>query len=143
MKFTRLLIIACSSLAIASSVHAQKYHAFIYNPGSGLTDIGTLGGNTSYAIGINDSGTIVGYSYLADNLTRHAFTWTASGGMVDLGTLPGGSWSEGQTINASGESSGEGNDANRSQGPLLWSSSSGWVSAGESQGDSGNSGFSI
>jgi probable HAF family extracellular repeat protein len=44
----------------------------------------------SYALGINDSGEVVAYSYLADNVTSHAFTWTASGGMVDLGTLPSG-----------------------------------------------------
>src|SRR5262249_16471180 len=125
------------------SVHAQKYHAFIYNPGSGLTDIGTLGGDTSYAIGINDSGTMVGYSYLADNVTRHAFTWTASGGMVDLGTLPAGTWSDRQKIKSSGEISGEGDDANGLQVPLFWSASTGFVSARESSGDSRNYGFSI
>ena len=31
-----------------------------------MIDLGTLGGGSSYAYGINDSGEIVGYSYLAN-----------------------------------------------------------------------------
>jgi probable HAF family extracellular repeat protein len=140
MKTMQLIIIACVSLILAPLANAQKYHAFIWNSGSGLTDLGTLGGDTSYAIGLNDSGEVVGYSYLADNVTRHAFTWTASGGMVDLGTLPGGAWSEGQKINASGEISGEALDSNGKQVPVYWSESTGFVSLGENQGDSRNYG---
>ena len=90
MKTMQMVIIACGSLVLAPLANAQKYHAFIWNSSSGLTDLGTLGGDTSYALGINDSGEVVGYSYLADNVTRHAFIWTASDGMVDLGTLPSG-----------------------------------------------------
>jgi probable HAF family extracellular repeat protein len=63
--------------------------------------------------------------------------------MVDLGTLPGGAWTQAEKINSSGEISGEGGDANGYQVPLFWSASTGWVSAGESQGDSRNYGFSI
>src|SRR5690349_2211472 len=82
MKTIRSMIGICAMLMLASLAKGQNYHAFIWNSSSGLTDLGTLGGNTSYALGINDSGTVVGYSYLADNVTRHAFTWTVSGGMV-------------------------------------------------------------
>ena len=133
----------CAILVLAPLASAQNYHAFIWNSGSGMTDLGTLGGDTSYALGINDSGEVVGYSYLADNVTRHAFTWTASGGMVDLGTLPGGAWSQGEKINASGEISGEALDSNGKQVPVFWSASTGFVSLGENHGDSRNYGFSI
>lgn len=138
-----LIIIACASLMLAPLANAQKYHAFIWNSGSGMTDIGTLGGDTSYALGINDSGEVVGYSYLADNVTRHAFTWTVSGGIVDLGTLPGGAWSEGQKINTSGEISGEALDSNSHQVPVFWSAATGFVSLPESHGDLRNYGWSI
>src|SRR5438477_6589154 len=142
MKTKHLSILcACLTMALAPLASAQtKYHAFMWNGGIGMTDLGTLGGDTSYALGINDSGEVVGYSYLADNVTRHAFIWTASGGMVDLGTLPGGAWSEGQKINASGEICGEGLDANGRQVPFFWSASTGFISAPESHGDSRNYG---
>jgi probable HAF family extracellular repeat protein len=143
VKTMQLVIIAGATLMLAPLVNAQKYHAFIWNTGSGMTDLGTLGGDSSYALGINDSGEVVGYSYLADNVTRHAFTWTASGGMVDLGTLPGGAWSEGQKINASGQIAGEALDSNGKQVPVFWSASTGFVSLGENVGDSRNYGYSI
>ena len=64
--------------------------------------MGTLGGNSSAATGINDSGEAVGYSYLADNATFHAFLWTQTGGMQDL-NFPGGPNSVATAINVSGE----------------------------------------
>src|SRR5881398_1538808 len=112
MKTLWSIIGICAMLMLASLANGQNYHAFVWNSSTGMTDLGTLGGNTSYALGINDSGEVVGYSYLADNFTRHAFTWTASGGMVDLGTLAVGQWSQGEKINASGEISGEALDSN-------------------------------
>ena len=143
MKAIQLVIIGCASLILAPLANAQKYHAFIWNNASGMTDLGTLGGNTSYALGINDSGEVVGYSYLPDNVTRHAFTWTASGGMVDLGTLPGGAWSQGEKINASGEISGEALDSKGNQVPVFWSVATGFVRLPESHGDPRNFGYSI
>jgi probable HAF family extracellular repeat protein len=128
---------------LASLASAQKYHAFIWNSSGGLTDLGTLGGDRSYALGINDSGEVVGYSDLAGNTNRHAFTWTASGGMVDLGTLPGGAWSQGEKINASGEVSGEVLNANNRQVPAFWSASTGWVAFGQTPQTSGSYGYSI
>jgi probable HAF family extracellular repeat protein len=143
MKTTQLLITTCVALMLTPFANAQKQHAFIWNSSSGMTDLGTLGGNTSYALGINNSGEVVGYSYLADNVTTHAFTWTSSGGMVDLGSLPGGSWTHAEAINSAGDLAGEGLDANGKQVPLYWSPSGGFVSLGENVGDSRNYGFGI
>ena len=38
-----------------------------------VTDLGTLGGTSSYAYAINASGQVVGYSLLAGNSVGHAF----------------------------------------------------------------------
>lgn len=78
-------------------------HAFIWDATNGMRDLGTLGGNISYGIGINDHGVVAGFSYLADNVTAHAFLWSADRGMVDIGsTLSGASSTWGVGINAIG-----------------------------------------
>ncbi len=66
-----------------------------------VTDLGTLGGTTSYATALNDAGQAAGYARLSDNLTTHAFLYSG-GVMTDLGTL-GGSSSSAYGINASGQ----------------------------------------
>jgi probable HAF family extracellular repeat protein len=78
-------------------------HAYIVDSnGKGLTELGTLGGDSSYALGINDAGQVVGWSYTAER-DRHAFITGPSGvGMTDLGTL-GGSNSYANGINDSGQ----------------------------------------
>lgn len=126
------LIAVAATLLLSPLALAQTRHAFIWNSATGLQDIGTLGGDSSYALGINDSGEVVGYSYLSDNITYHAFTWTASGGMVDLGALPGGSVTQGFAINAAGEVAGEGYDANGFAVPFYWSPEGGFVTLPES-----------
>src|SRR5215813_10448353 len=68
----------------------------------GPTNLGTFGGSTSFARGINDAGQVVGFSEKTGNTPTHAFLWTASAGMVDLGTL-GGSDSQAQAINNAGQ----------------------------------------
>ena len=58
-------------------------HAFVSQP-SGLRDLGTLGGTYGVAYGINDAGTVVGSSTLADG-SRQAFIFDAGQGMRSLG----------------------------------------------------------
>lgn len=54
-----------------------------------VTDLGTLGGASSYGTAINDAGKAVGYSTLAGGETR-AFIWTVGGGMQNIGALGAG-----------------------------------------------------
>ncbi len=64
-------------------------HAFMYYNGV-LTDMGTLGGNTSCAYAVNSSAVAVGCAdVVADNVTySRAFVWQ-NGVMTGLGTLGG------------------------------------------------------
>jgi probable HAF family extracellular repeat protein len=67
-------------------------HAFL-NTGSGLTDIGTLGGNFSEGRGINNRGEITGGSNLVAGGPNHVFLYRR-GSMHDLGFV-----GEGTAIN--------------------------------------------
>jgi len=78
--------------------------AFSWAGDSSLTMLGTLGGGTSEALGINASGQITGWASLM-NLSSHAFLRTDQG-MFDLGVLPGGNASSGTSINNLGQVTG-------------------------------------
>jgi probable HAF family extracellular repeat protein len=61
-------------------------HAFLSGPGGGpLQDLGTLGGTSSSATAVNDSGQVVGYSLIA-SVAVHAFLYSG-GQMLDLNSL--------------------------------------------------------
>ena len=84
-------------------------HAFRYEdtpgPGGDVHDLSTLGGSTSVGYAINNTGQVVGDSYIAGDTAQHAFRYTgtpgASGVMVDLSTL-GGTSSHAYDINDAG-----------------------------------------
>jgi probable HAF family extracellular repeat protein len=83
-------------------------HAFICN-GSGLIDLGTLGGVSSCAKGINAIGQITGQADIAlsgSSYKYHAFLYSdtpgTGGAMADLGTL-GGDYSVGNNVNVFGQ----------------------------------------
>ncbi|MGE5624340.1 MAG: hypothetical protein ACM3ZT_02205 [Bacillota bacterium] len=62
-----------------------------------VTDLGTLGGVSSDALGMNDQGQVVGWAGLPDG-SRHAFLY-ANGTLQDLGVLNGGLSSYATAIN--------------------------------------------
>jgi len=68
----------------------KTFHAFAWERGT-MTDLGTIGeDNFSRAFGMNESGQIVGQSWLFDgeNTTAsHAFLWEIGGPILDLNTL--------------------------------------------------------
>lgn len=77
-------------------------HAAMWTPGTGITDLGVLGGDptiaffgvTATANGINSAGQVVGSSSFNHDSSipasdTHAFLTTAAGPMQDIGTLGG------------------------------------------------------
>jgi probable HAF family extracellular repeat protein len=107
-------VVGCSDTATAEGYPCTGLvpgqHAFLWSKSGGLKDLGTLSnGTVSGAIGINDSGTIVGYSNIKGQPATNfvAFQWTSSGGMVNLGTLSGGDSSAAFEINSAGEVAGD------------------------------------
>jgi probable HAF family extracellular repeat protein len=75
---------------------------FLEDSGSGMTNVGTLGGNCGFANDMNGSGVVVGYSDLAGDLTGHPFRWTRSERIKDLGTF-GGTFGYALAVNDTGE----------------------------------------
>ena len=106
--------------------YGTQLHATTWRNGK-ITDLGTLGGTDSEARLVNDSGQIIGISFLNtppmppfNQPQDDAFLWSA-GTMTDLGTL-GGSFSAPSSINRSGQVSVISLDATNSvYQSFLWS----------------------
>lgn len=80
--------------------------AFRYSDAHGYVDLGTLGGSTSYGLGINDGGVVVGTSEAIPGRVGRAFRAVPGLPMEDLGALQGGfagGISTAYAINRSGE----------------------------------------
>lgn len=84
--------------------------AFYWSASGGMKNLGTLTGATvSGAIGINDSGVVVGYSNVKGQPVTDfvAVQWSATGAITKLGTLSGGNSSAAFEINSAGEIAGD------------------------------------
>lgn len=92
-----LLLIVGNFAATTGTLVAQRPAAQGYS----ITDLGTLGGTSSEAAGLNNLGEVVGASTTATGVS-HAFLYR-NGLMFDLGTLPGGSDSHATAINDRGD----------------------------------------
>ncbi len=104
--------ISPSGVALNSAGHVvgtyridDTTRSFIYR-GSGIADVGTLGGAIAAAVALNDSDQVTGDSTITDTGASHAFLWSTDGIMNDLGTL-GGDFSNGTSINGSGQVTGQ------------------------------------
>ncbi len=103
-------------------IFTNDEYSFITGPnGVGINIIEDLGGVGSLVEGINNSGQVVGSSYLPGNTEYHAFVTGPNGvGITDLGTL-GGTWSRASDINESGQIIGTSTIADGSSHAFLYS----------------------
>lgn len=92
-----------SGQVVGASLTLSGWRGFITGVnGVGMTELGTLGGNTSFAMAINDSGQVAGYATTAAMRNRAFLTGPGGIGMTDLGTL-GGAESFARGVNAQGQ----------------------------------------
>src|SRR5579871_492563 len=105
-----------------------------------VVDLGSLGGDYAFAVGLNDQGQVVGEAYLADNTTYHPFLWDSIHGMQDLGTVSGLPDGFAEAINNIGQVVGACDDGVVvTQHGFLWDSVHGMQDLGTA--GSGDSGF--
>lgn len=102
---------------------ALEFHAFIWDPVSGIQDLGTLGGTFSYACCINEAGHVAGHAATASG-DIHAFLWDPVNGMQDLGTL-GGPNSGASALNDLGQVVGLSETTEGTTRAFFWSATSG------------------
>src|SRR4051812_39684153 len=65
-----------SGRRIAASALAFVAVAIVPAVAGTITDLGTFGGTSSQALGINNSGQVVGWAYTAANAKQHAFLYS-------------------------------------------------------------------
>ena len=93
-------------------------HAFFWENGL-MTDLGTLGGDSSQAWWLNEAGVIAGSADLSTPGIHHAVRWK-DGHILDLGTVEGDACSHGRGINAKGQIVGLSSDCHSALHAFLW-----------------------
>jgi probable HAF family extracellular repeat protein len=102
---------------VARTPGGSRSRAAIWQIGGEVVELGTLGGDHSYAAAINEAGDVVGMSR-TETGEDHAFLWR-DGEMIDLGTL-GGSYSWALAINERGDVTGVSSTADGEMHAFLW-----------------------
>jgi probable HAF family extracellular repeat protein len=98
-SFIALASVLALLLVLAGAVRAES--------GYRITDLGTLGGNASFALGVSERGEVVGTARTSTaSRPQLAFSWR-DGTMTNLGTLPGSTFSRAFAVNERGLSVGE------------------------------------
>jgi probable HAF family extracellular repeat protein len=105
----RMVAAACAVAGLLPAVAGAQYS---------ITNLGTLGGDFSVGIAVNDAGQVAGRSNIAGNAKTHPFLFS-NGTMADLGTL-GGDNGGAVEINAQGHVVGYAEDANLENHAFLW-----------------------
>ncbi|MGC4044191.1 MAG: M56 family metallopeptidase [Armatimonas sp.] len=104
-------------VATALGLPPVTTHAFLWEAGQ-MRDLGTLGGDTSRAHAINNSGEVVGQAQTASGENR-AFLWD-SGQMHELPTLPGDTESTAHAVSSDGRVVGSATDASGERRAIVW-----------------------
>ena len=104
--------------AACTAIGSPGCHAFFWQNGM-MTDLGTLGGDSSQAWWLNDAGVIAGSADLTTPGIHHAVRWK-DGHILDLGTVEGDACSHGRAINAKGQIVGGSTDCHSFLHAFVW-----------------------
>lgn len=119
---------ACNFPAVEPEAAGPGCHAFFWE-NEMITDLGTLGGDNSEALWLNDAGVVVGSADLpgpSGNQPHDAVVWI-NGKIHDLGTVPGDACSRSRAINARGEVVGGSSDCHNFLHAFVWDGNAGVV----------------
>lgn len=89
--------------------------AFLYDPSTGMSDLGSLAGASTFALGVNSGSQVVGHTTSSIPLA-----WIWDGSMSALGNLAGGDSSIANAINDSGTAVGWSTDSTGASHAVVW-----------------------